>query len=221
MKTEKFAIEVSESIGKVSAELIMPDSPIAVMALAHGAGADMNHRFMKALSLALAEGGIGTMRFNFPYMEKKKTRPDVPAVAEKTIEAAVEKLHSLFPQMPLLAGGKSFGGRMTSQRFSKQVHPSLRGLVFYGFPLHAAGQPSIARAEHLKLVSVPMLFLQGTRDSLADLTLIKQETEKLPAATLALFEGADHSFKAGKKEFILELAAGTISWFRTLSSKSS
>jgi predicted alpha/beta-hydrolase family hydrolase len=215
-KIENFSIPISESIGSVSAEVIMPDQMIAMMALAHGAGADMHHSFMRALADALAVEKIGTLRYNFPYMEKGKSRPDVPAVAEKTVEAILEEARQRFSDVPLLAGGKSFGGRMTSQYFSKKSPSFLRGIVFFGFPLHPAGQPSIDRSAHLNSCFVPMLFLQGTRDALAQLPLIQQVTDSISTAKLILFEGADHSFKAGKKQFITELAMNTSSWFLSL-----
>jgi uncharacterized protein len=212
MKTESFQITISDSIGPVSAEILEPGNMKALIVLAHGAGANMNHRFMKELSKALAELGIGTLRYNFPYMEKGKGRPDSPAIAEKTVEVAIEKANALFPNIHLFAGGKSFGGRMTSQRISKQPISYLKGIVFYGFPLHAPGKPSMDRAGHLKSVTIPMLFLQGTRDALAELTLITEVTSGLTTSTLTLFEGADHSFIAGKKEMITELASRTSAW---------
>lgn len=216
MKTDTFKLTVSDSIGSVSAEVFEPDDMKAMIVLAHGAGANMHHRFMKTLSTALAEAGVGTLRYNFPYMEKGKGRPDVPAVAEKTVEAAIEKAKSLFPHVHLFAGGKSFGGRMTSQRVSKEPISGLKGIIFFGFPLHAVGKPSSDRAAHLKAVTIPMLFLQGTRDALADLTLITDVTSGLPTSTLALFEGADHSFAAGKKEMIPQLVETTLKWLNTL-----
>jgi predicted alpha/beta-hydrolase family hydrolase len=216
MKTDTFKLVVSDSIGAVSAEVFEPDNMKAMIVLAHGAGANMHHRFMKALSTALAEAGVGTLRYNFPYMEKGKGRPDVPAVAEKTVEAAIEKARSLYPHVNLFAGGKSFGGRMTSQRVSKEPISGLKGIVFFGFPLHAVGKPSSDRAAHLKAVTIPMLFLQGTRDALADLTLITDVTSGLPTSTLALFEGADHSFAVGKKEIIPQLVETTLKWLNTL-----
>lgn len=216
MKTETFSVPISETLGSVSAEVIAPEKMMALITLAHGAGADMNHRFMKALAKALADRGIGTLRYNFPYMEKKKGRPDPPAIAEKTVAVVIEKARELYPQVLLLAGGKSFGGRMTSQYVSKNPPSSLTGIVFYGFPLHPAGNPSTDRAVHLQSIHLPMLFLQGTRDTLADLSLIKQITSDLPAAKLKLFEGADHSFSIGKKELTVELAEATGEWLKEL-----
>src|SRR5665213_414314 len=165
MKARSLKIPISPSIGKVSAEYIMPADAKCIITLAHGAGAGMNHLFMVALANSLAENGIATLRFNFPFTENKKGRPDVPAVAQKTIEAAIAKAHKLSPTLPLFIAGKSFGGRMSSQYVSTHPdHPggSLKGIIFYGFPLHAAGKPSTDRAEHLKNVQVPMLFLQGS-----------------------------------------------------------
>jgi predicted alpha/beta-hydrolase family hydrolase len=212
MKIESFKIDISESIGSVSAEVLEPSDMDTLLVLAHGAGANMHHRFMKALAKALAENGIGTLRFNFAYMEKGKGRPDPPAIAEKTVEQVILKAKELFPETNLIAGGKSFGGRMTSNRVSKAAITSLKGLVFFGFPLHPAGKPSTDRATHLKQVAIPMLFLQGTRDALAELDLIKQTTKALKPAQLILFEGADHSFAVGKKDIIPDLVAATRQW---------
>src|SRR5689334_24949184 len=139
MKSTAVKISVSDSIGKVSGEIIQPEKMKSMLVLAHGAGAGMNHPFMTALSKALAELEIGTLRFNFPFTENKKKRPDVPAVAHKAIEAAIQKAIELFPSTPLFAGGKSFGGRMTSQYFSKQDIKEVKGIVFVGFPLHPPG----------------------------------------------------------------------------------
>ncbi len=188
----------------------------AVLVLAHGAGADMNHRFMKGLSKNLADHGIGSLRYNFPYMEKKKGRPDPPAIAEKTVGVIVDKAHELYPGFSILAGGKSFGGRMTSQFASKHSPAFLKGIVFFGFPLHAPGRPSSDRAAHLSQVKVPMLFLQGTRDTLADLKLITEVASGLSHARLHIFEGADHSFAAGKKDLLPELASQTAAWLNSL-----
>lgn len=205
-------IKISENIGSVSAALLEPPKMKALIVLAHGAGAGMNHKFMTELSEQLATKGIGTLRYNFPYMENGKKRPDVPAVATKTVELVLTKAHELFPKLKIFGAGKSFGGRMTSQCLSKTELDFVNGLIFYGFPLHPAGAPATDRGDHLKTVQVPMLFLQGTRDALADLSLIKQVTTKLKKNSLKLFEGADHSFKSGKKEFIPELAAATKGW---------
>lgn len=209
---KSFKIKITENIGSVSAALLEPPKMKALVVLAHGAGAGMNHQFMIGLSEALASKSIGTIRYNFPYTEKGKKRPDVAAVATKTVERVLIKAHELLPGIKLFGAGKSFGGRMTSQCLSKNEIDFVNGLIFYGFPLHPAGAPAVDRADHLKHVSVPMLFLQGTRDALAELTLIKQVTGKLKKSSLQLFEGADHSFKSGKREFIPELAEASKQW---------
>jgi len=205
-------INVSPSIGKVSAEWTEAKDPKCVFTFAHGAGAGMKHVFMTSMSSELAALGITTLRFNFPYMEAKKNRPDVPAVAHKAIEAAAEKAHKQFPSLPVFLSGKSFGGRMSSQFLATQSPAFVRGAIFFGFPLHAPGKASKERAAHLETVTVPMLFLQGTRDDLAKWDLIESVCKGLADATLVKFEGANHSFKAGKKEFIPELATAASDW---------
>src|SRR4029079_9925247 len=202
MKTQSLSLEVSRSIGYVSAECIVPENAKCIMTLAHGAGAGMNHSFMITLAKSLSEAGIATMRFNFPFTENKKGRPDPPAVAHRTIEGSISKAKELFPKLPLFVAGKSFGGRMTSQYLSTHHDSSVKGIIFYGFPLHPPGKPSTERAEHLKDVQIPMLFLQGTRDELATWDLIESVCSSLPLAKLVKIEGADHSFKAGKQNVI-------------------
>ena len=182
------------------------------MTLAHGAGAGMNHSFMMALANALAEADIATLRFNFPFTENKKGRPDTPAVAHQTIETAITKARELFPKLPLFAAGKSFGGRMTSQCFAAHPNDNVKGIIFYGFPLHAPGKPSIERAEHLKDVRSPMLFLQGSRDEFATWKLIEKVISSLPLAKLIKIEGANHGFKAGKQDIIKLLSTITNDW---------
>lgn len=180
---------------RVSALLEVPDKARACLVLAHGAGAGMTHPFMADVARELAECGIATLRYQFPYMEQGSKRPDTPAVAQATVRAAVAEAARRLPALPLFAGGKSFGGRMSSQAQAAQPLPGVQGLVFFGFPLHPAGKPSDARAQHLADVKVPMLFLQGTRDDLADLGLLRPVVERLGArARLEVFEGADHSF---------------------------
>jgi predicted alpha/beta-hydrolase family hydrolase len=179
----------------VSGLLIEPPRARAVYVLAHGAGAGMAHSFMSAMAEGLAERGIATLRYQFPYMERGSKRPDVPRVAHAAVRAAVAHAAHIMPSLPLFAGGKSFGGRMTSQAQAAQPMPGVRGLVFLGFPLHAAGKPSDERGGHLSQVQVPMLLLQGSRDELADLSLLRPVVEGLgERATLKVFEGADHSF---------------------------
>lgn len=189
-----------ERIGSVSAILTQPDKARACYVLAHGAGADMRHAFMEKIAAGLANRGIATFRFNFPYMEKKQGRPDQPAVAHATIGAAVAEAAQLCPGVTLVAGGKSFGGRMTSQAQAKAPLPGVKGLAFLGFPLHADGKPSTERAEHLARVTIPMLFLQGTRDKLADLGTLKPVLAELgPRAKLHEIAGGDHSFAVLRK----------------------
>ncbi len=216
MDKQQFQIKVSDSIGSVSAELVTSNNPRAIITLAHGAGAGMNHSFMIELSDALAEVGLSTLRYNFPYMEQKKKRPDVPAIAHKTVEAAIQKAHELFPTIPLFVSGKSFGCRMSSQYLSNHSLAFVKGIILFGFPLHPAGKPAIDRAEHLKTVKLPMLFLQGTRDELAQLFLIEKVTVELPSAKLLKIEGADHSFKAGKQNMIPLLADFTKDWIKLI-----
>lgn len=205
-------LRVSDKIGRVSIEIIDPGDPKAILVLAHGAGAGMLHPFMKSLSVELGVRSIATLRFNFPFIEQQKGRPDFPAVAHATIEAAIECAVKKFQGIPLFAGGKSFGGRMTSQLMAAKNIPSVNGLVFFGFPLHQPGNPGVERAQHLNDVKVPMLFLQGTRDALADFKLIQQVVNGLKKSKLISFEGADHSFKAGKQNSIPAMADETARW---------
>ncbi len=200
----------------VSAEIVQSAGAKAVFVFAHGAGAGMNHSFMKDLSMALAVHKIATLRYNFLYMEQRKGRPDFPAAAHKAVSAAIHKASELFPALPLLAGGKSFGGRMTSQFLSSNPLPGVKGIVFVGFPLHPAGKPSTERAAHLEKIKSPMLFLQGTRDTLAEWDLIEKTCEALPLSRLVKLEGADHSFKAGKQNMIPILASEIDKWVGSL-----
>jgi hypothetical protein len=191
---QSVTISVNEQI-RVSGLMQRPASAKSCLVLAHGAGAGMEHPFMAALAHDLAAIGIATLRFQFPYIEIRGKRPDPPALCHATIRAAVAAAHELEPSLPLLAGGKSFGGRMTSQAQAEIPLPHVSGLVFFGFPLHPAKQPSIDRAAHLSRVKIPMLFLQGTRDALAEVALIEPLAERLgKLATLTLLENADHSF---------------------------
>ncbi len=190
-----------------------------VYVFAHGAGAGMNHPFMLRASAALGARGIATYRYEFPYMQAKKSRPDPPAVAEEAVRKAVAEAARNYPGLPILAGGKSFGGRMTSQAQASQPMPGVRGLVFFGFPLHAPGKPGTSRAEHLTSVDVPMLFLQGTRDEFAQLDLLQQVVKGLgDRAKLHLIEEGDHSFKVPKRtgktetDVMNELADTFLQW---------
>jgi len=196
----------------ISAELYQPPKTRAIYVFAHGAGTNMHHKFMKDLAAELAALQIATLRYNFLYTEQNKKRPDFPAVAHLAVAAAIAKAHELFPKLPLIAGGKSFGGRMTSQYISANPLSFVNGLAFVGFPLHPAGNPGVDRAEHLAAIKIPMLFLQGTKDALANWDLITEVCSKHPHATLAAFEGADHSFKAGKKNLVPEIAEKLRAW---------
>ncbi|WOH66008.1 alpha/beta family hydrolase [Bradyrhizobium sp. BWA-3-5] len=179
----------------VSALLVQPPQPRACYVFAHGAGAGMAHASMEAAARGLAERGIASLRYQFPYMEKGSKRPDPPALAHAAVRAAVTEAARNYPALPLIAGGKSFGGRMTSQAQAASPLPGVRGLAFLGFPLHPAGKPASDRAKHLAEVEIPMLFLQGTRDALAELSLLKPVVKGLGSrATLHLLEAADHSF---------------------------
>jgi len=193
-KPVRATVAVGEST-RVSALLNAPSEARACYVLAHGAGAGMNHPFMGAVGSGLAERGIATFRYQFPYMEQGGKRPDPPKLAQATVRAAVAEAARLLPNLPLIAGGKSFGGRMTSQAQATAALTGVHGLAFLGFPLHPAGQPSDERAAHLFDVKIPMLFLQGTRDALADILLLKPLCAKLgKRATLTLVDDADHSF---------------------------
>jgi hypothetical protein len=180
---------------QVSSRLVRPHSARALYVMAHGAGAGMEHPSMTAIAEGLAALGIATLRYQFPYMERGARRPDPPPLCHATVRAAVEAAARLAPGLPLVAGGRSFGARMTSQAQAIAPLPGVRGLAFLAFPLHAAGEPTDGRAEHLSEISIPMLFLQGTRDALADGTLLAALIARLGArATLSLVEDADHSF---------------------------
>jgi len=179
----------------VSGLLLAPPDARAGYVFAHGAGAGMTHPFMSAVAAGFAARGIATLRYQFPYMERGSKRPDPPALAQAAVRAAVAEAARRLPDLPLLAGGKSFGGRMTSQAQAASPLPGVRGLVFFGFPLHPAGKPSDQRAAHLSGIDVPMLFLQGTRDELASTDLLEPLVARLGArATLHAVAGADHAF---------------------------
>jgi len=184
-----------EGANTVSALLLRPPTAQACFVFAHGAGAGMTHDFMERVSSGLFERNVATLRYQFPYMEKASKRPDVPAVAHAAVRAAVAEAARCCVGLALVAGGKSFGGRMTSQAQATAPLPGVRGLAFLGFPLHPAGKPSDTRAKHLDNVRVPTLFIQGSRDKLAELTLLEPLVTRLgPSASLHLVQGADHSF---------------------------
>src|SRR3989454_8049715 len=191
---------VGERVGDVSGLLLRPDGARFLYVLAHGAGAGMRHLLLETVARLLGERGVGTLRYQFPYMERRASRPDPPAVAAAAVRAAVAEAGRVAPGLPLVAGGKSFGGRMTSTAQTEAPLPGVRGLVFLGFPLHPPGRPGDSRAEHLAQVQVPMLFLQGTRDDFADLKLLKPLVQRLgQRATLHLVEGGGHSFHVLKR----------------------
>lgn len=194
MRSKKVTIKV-DSAGTVSGLLLSPDRATCCYVMAHGAGAGMTHPFMSAVAGGLADRQIATLRYQFPYMERGSKRPDRPDVARAAVRAAVQSASGMLPGVPLIAGGKSFGGRMTSQAQAEEPLSGVIGLVFLGFPLHAAGKPSDERATHLRAIRVPMLFLQGTRDALASMELLVPLIESLGSgATLSAVEDADHSF---------------------------
>ena len=211
-------IEVESGI-EVSALVLAPLRPRALYVLAHGAGADMRHRFMDGIAQRLAALGIATLRYQFPYTEQGKRRIDPEPLLLTTVRAAVAAGAEEAEGRPLLAGGKSMGGRMTSRAAAAEPLEGVAGLVFLGFPLHPAGQPGTARAEHLARVGIPMLFLQGARDALADLALLTPIVERLaPRATMRVFDHADHGFHVPKKsgrtdeQVLDELASAVPEW---------
>ena len=199
MPAEPVAIEIPNA-EPVSGLWQTPSAPWAALVLAHGAGAGMSHRSMAAIADGLEAFGVATLRFQFPYMEKGGKRPDSPAIAHAAVRAAVAEGRRRAGGLPLFAGGKSFGGRMTSQAQAKAPLEGVKGLLFFGFPLHPAGKPAIERADHLGEVALPMLFLSGTNDALADLPRLRHVVQGLgPRARLHLIEAADHSFHVPKK----------------------
>src|SRR5438874_5002711 len=200
VSSDPVAITVADGEATVSGLLLRPPGASQLYVLAHGAGAGMRHPFLETTARALAERDVATLRYQFPYMERRASRPDPPAVAAAAVRAAVAEAARLAPGLPLVAGGKSFGGRMTSTAQAEEPLPGVRGLVFLGFPLHPPGRPGDARAEHLARVQIPMLFLQGTRDDFADLKLLRPVVKRLgDRATLHLVEGGDHSFHVLKR----------------------
>lgn len=229
MQARELTVRVSDSVGDVAALLQRPRDARWLLVLAHGAGAGMRHAFMETLARELADVGVATLRYQFPYMEQGRRSPNPPAVLIATVRAAFAAAADAAPDLRLLAGGKSLGGRMTSQAVvnppgtAPDAITRVRGLVFFGFPLHAPGKPSATRAAHLEQVALPMLFFQGTRDTLADLSLLRPMCTKLgPRATLHVVETADHSFHVLKRagttdaEVLRELARTTASWADSL-----
>jgi uncharacterized protein len=202
--SEQLTIAIDNG-ASVSGLLTEPAKATACLVFAHGAGAGMAHPFMAKVAAGLGERGIATLRYQFPYMEKGSKRPDSPAVAHAAVRAAVAEAARRCDGLPLIAGGKSFGGRMTSQVQALEPLAGVKGLAFFGFPLHPAGKPSSERAKHLAQIDIPMLFLQGTRDALAELNLLEPVVKSLGSlATLHLETEADHSFhvlaRSGRKD---------------------
>ncbi len=204
MTPEPVVIDLGED-RTVSGLWIKPDAALALLVLAHGAGAGMAHKSMTAIAEGLAERGVSTLRYNFPYMERGSKRPDTPTVAHEAVRAAVAQAARLAPDLPLFAGGRSFGGRMTSQAQAAEPLPGVRGLIFFAFPLHPPAKPGLERAEHLSEIKIPQLFLQGSRDEFAQLDLLQATVDHLgELATLKLLDAADHAFhvpaKTGRKD---------------------
>jgi len=222
---QKLDIEIG-SANSVSALLIHPPQAHACFVFAHGAGAGMTHPFMETFAVGLGERGIATLRYQFPYMEKGSRRPDPPAIAQGAVRAAVAEAKRHCGKLRLIAGGKSFGGRMTSQAQAKAPLTDVDGLAFVGFPLHPAGKPSSDRAEHLADVHIPMLFLQGSRDNLAELKLLEPVVKSLgPSASLHVVEAADHSFhvpaRSGRndREVMSEILDAFVVWVGMVEAK--
>ncbi len=210
-------------IGDVAALFVRPTDARVLYVLAHGAGAGMRHPFLERMAAVLAERGVATLRYQFPYMEKQQRRPDPPATACAAVRAAVAAAARAAPELPLIAGGKSFGGRMTSTAQSQEPLPGVVGLAFLGFPLHPPGKPGVTRAEHLASVQIPMLFLQGDRDEFAELILLRQVLQPLEKrAALQLVKDGDHSFNVRKssgrttEDVRVELADGIAAWAASL-----
>jgi predicted alpha/beta-hydrolase family hydrolase len=223
-RTER-TLELGPGAGAVSALALAPERAEIALALAHGAGAGMRHPFMEALAERLAAGGVATFRYQFPYMEKRLSRTDPPSVATATVEQAVRAMGELWPYATAFAGGKSFGARMSSTAMSLGLLSGVKGLVFFGFPLHAPGRPSRDRADHLDRVEAPMLFLQGTRDTLCDIEQLGVVLERLGRrAALRLWDGADHSFHVPKRsgrtdeQVLDELAESSAQWMAGIAS---
>jgi predicted alpha/beta-hydrolase family hydrolase len=222
-QSKELRFPVGETLGDVSALFVRPTDARVLYVLAHGAGAGMRHPFLERMTAVFAERGVATLRYQFPYMEKQQRRPDPPAIACAAVHAAVAAAARAAPGLPLIAGGKSFGGRMTSTAQSQDPLPGVVGLAFLGFPLHSPGKPGVTRAEHLANVQIPMLFLQGDRDEFAELILLRQVVQRLgKPALLHVVNGGDHSFNVRKSEgrtaedVRAELADAIVAWAANL-----
>lgn len=218
MREVEFKTSVSPH--RLSGIYLIPQDMEALLILSHGAGAGMNHPFMEQLARSLMDEKIGTFRFNFPYMEAGRRLPGSPKHAMQAIEDAANMVRSEFPDARVFLGGKSYGGRMSSQLISENPMSAIKGLVFYGFPLHSPEKPSVKRAEHLNKIQVPMLFLQGSRDKLATPDLLRSVVDKLANAEMIVFDHADHSFQRPKKvsadSLIPSLARVTRDWIKKI-----
>lgn len=219
MKEFPCEINVGSRGTLVSGLWLVPDEVRVVYVLAHGAGAGMRHKFMESMARRLADRGVATLRYNFPYMDEGRRRPDVPGKLVATVRGAVAEARRRFPEVPTVAGGKSMGGRMTSTAQAGEQLEGVEGLVFLGFPLHPPGKEGVSRADHLERVSVPCLFVQGTRDKLARMDLMESVVDRLGKfATIHVVEGADHSFAVLKRsgrtadEVHDEIAASVRDW---------
>ncbi len=223
IEAQPLSIPVSETSGAVSGLLCVPPQAKVLYVLAHGAGAGMRHPFLERMAIVFSERGVATLRYQFLYMEKRQHRPDPPALAVAAVQAAVVAAARAAPGLPLIAGGKSFGGRMTSTAQSQAPLPGVRGLAFLGFPLHPPGKPGVSRAEHLAQITIPMLFLQGDRDEFAEPALLGQVLHQLgERATLHAVDGGDHSFKVSKRtgrgpeDIQGELADTLVHWWESI-----
>lgn len=211
---------LSDELGKITVEIDEADNPLAVIIMAHGAGAGMHHPFMVELSKKLADQNVNSVRFNFPYMEQGRKSPGSPKKNIETWELVVKHINGLFPKLPIFASGKSYGGRMASHMLSSSSVTSVRGIIYYGFPLHAPGKDSKDRADHLGDIDVPQLFIQGSNDKLASIELIKEVISGLKLATLVEIDRADHSFNVPKSigktrsEIIEELVGSSLSFIK-------
>lgn len=213
---------INEKAGAVSGLLIKPSGARSLLMLAHGAGAGMRQRFMEDVAAKLADRGVATFRYQFPYMERRTKRPDLAPVLKDTVRAAVAAAKKYAGELRLFAGGKSMGGRITSLAAAQEPLDGVRGLIFFGFPLHAAGRPGSERGEHLTDVKIPMLFLQGSRDALADLKLLRPVCQRLGKhAELFVVEGGDHSFHRLKTfersddQVLNDVANKAVSWIES------
>jgi hypothetical protein len=220
---QELSLSISPRVGSVDAVLLRPDAVRAMVVLAHGAGAGMRHHFLEGVAQALALEGVATLRYQFPYMQRGNKRPDVPPILQATVRAAVNAAGLLAGGVPLFAGGKSMGGRMTSMAQADRPLHGVQGLIFLGFPLHPAGAPATGRGDHLAAVHLPMLFLQGTRDRLADLALLRPVASGLGArAVMHLLDGGDHDFRVGdrdaprQEEVLAWLARQAVGWIEGL-----